>query len=225
MAAGDLTTLADVKAWLNTTGTFGTTDDALLTRLITAAGVFVKNWLSRDIVVTNYTELRDGLGWPSSTFSFANFPVTAVCAVNVAGVNIPPIPQTSGTLTTSAPTVAGNPTLTFTAVPSWVVQGLTITDPTTADQLHRIARRVGSQTHSRIWRHHPNAGDFPEARAGAALGLQGRRRRLHPAYPGAPDEDPRSLLPAGGPDAARGRHHGRLPRRCRTGIARGGVTR
>ena len=132
MAAGDLTTLADVKAWLNTTGTFGTTDDALLTRLITAASQFLKNWLSRDIVLTNYTELRDGLGAPSSTFIFANYPVTAVYAVNVAGVNIPPIPQTSGTLTTSAPTVAGNPTLTFTAVPSWVVQGLTITDPTTA---------------------------------------------------------------------------------------------
>jgi gp6-like head-tail connector protein len=130
MAASDLTTLADVKAWLNTTGTFGTTDDALLTRLITAASQFLKNWLSRDIVLTNYTELRDGVG--SQSFSFANFPVTAVYAVNVAGVNIPPIPQTSGTLTTSGATAAGDPTLTFANVPSWVVQGLTITDPTTA---------------------------------------------------------------------------------------------
>jgi gp6-like head-tail connector protein len=69
MAASDLTTLADVKAWLNTTGTFGTTDDALLTRLITAASQFLKNWLSRDIVLTNYTELRDGVG--SQSFSFA----------------------------------------------------------------------------------------------------------------------------------------------------------
>jgi len=118
--------------WLNTTGTFGSTDDALLTRLITAASVFLKNWLSRDIVLTNYTELRDGLGSPSTTFTFANYPVTAVYAVNVASVNIPPIPQGSGTLTTSAPTVAGDPTLNFTRVPSWVVQGLTITYPTTA---------------------------------------------------------------------------------------------
>jgi hypothetical protein len=39
--------------------------------------------------------------------------------------------QTSGTLITSASTVAGNPTLTFAAVPSWVAAGMALTDPTT----------------------------------------------------------------------------------------------
>ena len=34
MAAGDLTILTDVRAWLNTTGTLGATDDALISGLI-----------------------------------------------------------------------------------------------------------------------------------------------------------------------------------------------
>jgi hypothetical protein len=48
MAYGDLTTLADVKAWLQTgQNPFPATDDALLTRLITAASQFVQSWLGR----------------------------------------------------------------------------------------------------------------------------------------------------------------------------------
>jgi Phage gp6-like head-tail connector protein len=135
MAAGDLTTLADVKAWLNTTGTFGSTDDAILTRLITAASSFIARWLGRDVVMTNYSELRDGLGGCSASFVFANFPVSQVYAVVVGGVAIPPIAQTSGTLTTNGPTASGNPTLNFAKVPSWVVAGMTITDPATANAI------------------------------------------------------------------------------------------
>ena len=51
MAAGDLTSLANLKAWLNTTGTFGSTDDAILTRLITAASGFLARYLGRDVVL------------------------------------------------------------------------------------------------------------------------------------------------------------------------------
>jgi hypothetical protein len=44
---GDLTTLADVKAWLQTgQSAFPATDDALLTRLITAASQFIQTWLN-----------------------------------------------------------------------------------------------------------------------------------------------------------------------------------
>lgn len=132
MATGDLTTLSDVKAWLNTSGTFGSTDDAIITRLITAASSFLARWLGRDVVETNYSELRDGLGGASHSFVFANFPVQQVYQVAVAGVAVPPILQSSGTLITSAPTAAGNPTLNFTAVPSWVVEGMAVTDPTTS---------------------------------------------------------------------------------------------
>ena len=47
---GDLTTLADVKAWLQTgQSAFPATDDALLTRLITAASQFIQTWLNRRI--------------------------------------------------------------------------------------------------------------------------------------------------------------------------------
>jgi Phage gp6-like head-tail connector protein len=132
MAAGDLTTLSDVKAWLNTSGSFGTTDDAILTRLITAASSFLKRYLGRDVTLSNYTELRDGLGGAQpASFVFANFPVQQVYQVAVAGVAIPPLLQQSGTLITSGATAAGNPTLNFTAVPSWVVAGMALTDPTT----------------------------------------------------------------------------------------------
>ena len=42
----DLTTLADVKAWLQTgQSSFPATDDAMLTRLITAASRYIQTWL------------------------------------------------------------------------------------------------------------------------------------------------------------------------------------
>ena len=58
-----------------------------------------------------------------------------VYGVVIAGVSIPPIPQTSGTLTTNAPTASANATLHFAAVPSWIVAGLQITDPTTLNAI------------------------------------------------------------------------------------------
>lgn len=91
---GDLTTLADVKAWLKTAGPTPapTTDDLLLTRLITAASEFLQNQIARDIASTDYEEQRDGTG--GSQFVFANFPVTAVLLVAIPALNliIPPIP-------------------------------------------------------------------------------------------------------------------------------------
>jgi hypothetical protein len=149
--AGDLTTLANVKAWLNTTGTFGSTDDAILTRLITAASGFLKRYLGRDVVLTAYSELRDGLGgYGPATLVFANYPVTAVYGVNVGGVAIQPIPQTSGTLVTNAPTAAGNPTLHFAGpVPSWIIQGMGLTDPTTPGAV-QAATTVASTTSTTV---------------------------------------------------------------------------
>jgi hypothetical protein len=96
MAFGDLTTLGDVKSWLQTgQNAFPTTDDALLTRLITAASQFIQTWLNRQIASQDWIETRDGLGnafGPSETrYQFAAFPVTAVNRVVVDGVMIPAI--------------------------------------------------------------------------------------------------------------------------------------
>jgi len=97
---GDLTTLADVKAWLQTgQSAFPTTDDALLTRLITAASQFIQTWLNRQIASQDWIEIRDGLGstfGPGETrYQFAAFPVTAVSRVVVDGLTLPAIPVTS----------------------------------------------------------------------------------------------------------------------------------
>lgn len=97
MAFGDLTTLADVKAWLQTgQSAFPATDDALLTRLITAASQFIQIWLNRQIASQDWVETCDGLGNAlgpyDGRYQFAAFPVSAVSLVVVDGLTIPPIP-------------------------------------------------------------------------------------------------------------------------------------
>jgi Phage gp6-like head-tail connector protein len=88
VAFGDLTTLADVKAWLQIgQGAFPTTDDALLSRLITAASRYIKTWLSRQIALAGYVETRDGTG--GCRLQFACFPVTAVVSLTIDGQAVP----------------------------------------------------------------------------------------------------------------------------------------
>jgi hypothetical protein len=94
VAFGDLTTLADVRAWLQTgQQPYPSTDDALLSRLITAASQFVQSWLNRPIFQGDWQEVRDGLGsWTSETsFAFAVQPVSAVLLVVIDGLTIPPM--------------------------------------------------------------------------------------------------------------------------------------
>jgi hypothetical protein len=89
MAFGDLTTLADVKAWLQTgQDAFPDTDDVLLSRLITAASQFVQTWLNRQIAPSDWQEIRDGTG--GQRLGFANIPVTAVLSLSIDGLEIPP---------------------------------------------------------------------------------------------------------------------------------------
>jgi outer membrane receptor for Fe3+-dicitrate len=85
VATGDLTTLANAKQWLNV-GT--TTDDALLTRLVSAASQFVQTYMNRTIPSASYTEKRTGSG--SNTLALANYPVTAVNSLVIANVAISP---------------------------------------------------------------------------------------------------------------------------------------
>ena len=91
MAYGDLTTLGDVKAWLQTgQSAFPPTDDALLTRLITAASQYIQTWLNRQIAQCDYMEVRDGTG--GERLQFACFPVSAVLSLTIDGLAIPPAP-------------------------------------------------------------------------------------------------------------------------------------
>lgn len=87
MAAGDLTALADVKAWLFTQTTPPATDDALLERLISAASQFIQTWCNRDFASQSYTEAWDGTG--GRRMMFPNYPVTAVSSVAVSGITMP----------------------------------------------------------------------------------------------------------------------------------------
>lgn len=88
MAAGDLVTLANVKAWLNITSN---NDDIVLLNLITAESAHIKNWLNRDILSQTYTDRRDGNG--RTSMPFANEPVTAVSGLTVNGIVIPASPD------------------------------------------------------------------------------------------------------------------------------------
>lgn len=94
MAYGDLTSLADVKAWLQTgQSAFPTTDDGLLARLISAASQYVQTWLNRRIPMADYLEVRDGTG--GQRLQFACFPVSAVLSLTIDGIAIPPAPTPS----------------------------------------------------------------------------------------------------------------------------------
>jgi hypothetical protein len=95
MAFGDLTTLSDVKAWLQTgQDAFPDTDDVLLARLITAASQFIQSWLNRQIVPSDWQEVRDGTG--GQRLGFANIPVTAVLSLSIDGLAIPQSPDGGG---------------------------------------------------------------------------------------------------------------------------------
>ncbi len=94
MAYGDLTTLADVKVWLQTgQSAFPPTDDALLTRLISAASQYIQTWLNCRIAAADYLEVRDGTG--GQRLQFACFPVSAVLSLTIDGIAIPPAPPPS----------------------------------------------------------------------------------------------------------------------------------
>ena len=83
----DLTTLANAKAWIPVTGT---ADDALLTRLISAASATAEQYIGRNVISANYTDKRDGNG--KAFLYLANAPCTAISTLTVDGV--PAAPQT-----------------------------------------------------------------------------------------------------------------------------------
>ena len=82
MAAGDLTTLDNVKSWLALPSSAGPSDD-LLSLLITAASGFVTSYLGRDLVPTDYSEVYDGSG--AAWMMLRQAPITAVQSVSFGG--------------------------------------------------------------------------------------------------------------------------------------------
>jgi len=90
MAAGDLTTLGNVKGWLSPPLT-STGDDILLTRLVTAASQFIQTWLNRAIAAQSYVETRDGDG--GQRLVLGNAPVISVASLTIDGLPVPPAPD------------------------------------------------------------------------------------------------------------------------------------
>lgn len=84
MAAGDLTSLSNVKSWLQIEST---DNDALLSRLISAASQFTKQWLSRDIIEKSYSQRFSGMD--NVILMLPQYPVVSVSAVSINNVTIP----------------------------------------------------------------------------------------------------------------------------------------
>jgi hypothetical protein len=86
MAVGDLCTLDQVKAYLPAMQTV-TTDDALLSGLITAISAFMATYCSRVFQSANYQETYSGQH--TRRLTLRQFPVTAVISLSISGMNIP----------------------------------------------------------------------------------------------------------------------------------------
>lgn len=83
MAAGDLTTLAAVKLWLDLTTT---NSDPLLTALVTEVSAFVENTLQRSILTATHVDICRGTG--GSRFQLRNWPVQSITSIAWAGETI-----------------------------------------------------------------------------------------------------------------------------------------
>jgi len=84
MAYGDLASVVDVQSYLNL---FAGTDDAVFSRLITAASEFIHRFLNRSIPIADYEEIRNGTG--GLTLALANFPVQSISALTIDTRPIP----------------------------------------------------------------------------------------------------------------------------------------
>jgi len=94
----DLTTLANVKAWLTGNPPIGATDDTLLGRLITSASRFILSTLARDsILPATWNDVMDGTD--GDRMMLRRYPVTSIVSLTVCGSAV--------TASSPAPTGAG----------------------------------------------------------------------------------------------------------------------
>lgn len=87
-----LAALADVEAWLSLPA--GNADEALLTRLLSAASDFAETYCNRQFSVTDYVEVRDGNG--QARLSPFQYPITAIAGVTICDQAIPALSGTGG---------------------------------------------------------------------------------------------------------------------------------
>ena len=85
MAQGDLVSMADVKAYLG--GDLQSNDDAVLSRLISAASAFFVTACARPILSQSYSEFYDGKG--NGRLYLRQTPVTGVTSLSIDGVTVP----------------------------------------------------------------------------------------------------------------------------------------
>jgi hypothetical protein len=84
MAAGDLTTLEDVKAWLAIAAD-GSND--VLTDLVSATSADFLRAISRtDFLTATYTEVREGDG--NCRIAVRHWPITAIASISVSGTSL-----------------------------------------------------------------------------------------------------------------------------------------
>ncbi len=79
-----LTTLADVSTYI---GASDTTQDVVITALISNASAFIERFCNRTFAVTAYTETRNGNNRPRMMLN--NSPITAVTSLSIDAVTIP----------------------------------------------------------------------------------------------------------------------------------------
>lgn len=91
MPSIDLTTLAAVKAYAQTTGTALTTDDALISSLITGASQMALTNISRDIIAKPRKDVFTGRGGNSHAFRYQ--PVISVQSFTMGGRPVLQIPS------------------------------------------------------------------------------------------------------------------------------------
>jgi len=88
MAASDLAVLADVKTWLAGSSGIGSTDDALLSRLITDVSGAITAYLGRPAVTPHsYSERLDGKG--KTRMFLRNYPALQVTSLFIDNVVLP----------------------------------------------------------------------------------------------------------------------------------------
>ncbi len=91
MAASDLAALADVKTWLSGSSGIGSTDDALIARLITDVSGAISAYLGRPSLIPRaFTEQLDGNG--KGRLFLQHYPVLQLDALVVDNVAVPAAP-------------------------------------------------------------------------------------------------------------------------------------
>jgi len=90
----DLVTVADVERYINVQNV----NAVLLARLVTSASEFIEAYLSRRILLSTFTDVRDGNG--HDQLMMINIPVVSVLSVLVGSVQIPeaPAPEPGGAI-------------------------------------------------------------------------------------------------------------------------------